>query len=57
MNWHRIKRLEGVGGLRRADIEANDYGQFRFTEDSYVTEDGYCFWTLRGFPAFTIRLR
>jgi hypothetical protein len=40
-----IKRLESADGLRRADIQANGQGQFRFTEEPHLTEDGYSFWS------------
>jgi hypothetical protein len=44
-DWREIKRLQSKDGLRRLFIEAEPQGLFRFSEETYVTEDGYTFWT------------
>ena len=45
MNWQRIKRLASADGQLRANIETTTFGHFRFSEDSYLTEEGHSFWT------------
>ena len=39
-----MKQIDSADGLARAFIMANGHGQFRFSEEAYVTEDGYTFW-------------
>lgn len=47
-DWKELKRVQSANGLRRLLIEVASGGLFRFTEESYLTEDGYTFWTPTG---------
>jgi hypothetical protein len=45
MDWKEIKRVLSADGKQRMLIMAASGNLFRFDEDTYVTEDGYTFWT------------
>ncbi len=48
MDWREIRRFQSPDGLRRLIVEAEAGGLFRFTEETYETEDDYTFWTPSG---------
>ena len=43
-NWTRPRQIDSADSLARVFIMANGQGQFCFSKDAYVTEDGYTFW-------------
>jgi hypothetical protein len=45
MDWKEIKRVPSSDGRKRMLLMAASGNLFRFDEDTYVTEDGYTFWT------------
>ena len=44
-HWTEVKRMSNLDGNRRMVILSEPGGLFRFEEESYVTEDGYTFWS------------
>jgi len=42
--YNLVRRVMSPDGLQRMNVESSG-ALFRFTEDSYFTEDGYSFWT------------
>ncbi len=45
MDWKEIKRVLSADGKKRLLIMAAPGNLFRFEEYTYVTKDGYTFWS------------